>query len=97
VLPISVGADPGLTFKNATTGYYKIPSLKGAWYCGRYLHDGAAASLEELFDPERLKETHVPGGFLSGGSKTRAMPGHEFGLHLQPAEREELIAFLWTL
>ena len=46
------------------TGYYKVPSLKGVWYRGRYLHDGSVASLEEMFNPDRLKDTHVPGGFL---------------------------------
>ena len=27
-----------------------MPSLKGVWYRGRYLHDGSVTSLEELFD-----------------------------------------------
>jgi hypothetical protein len=61
------------------------------------LHDGSAASLEEVFDPGRLKETHVPGGWCPPGMKTRAIKGHEFGLLLSPTEREELIAFLRTL
>ena len=29
--------------------------------------------------------------------KTRAIKGHEFGLNLNPTEREQLIAFLRTL
>jgi hypothetical protein len=63
VLPISVGTDPGLALATRKgTGYYKVPSLKGVWYRGHYLHDGSAASLEEMFDPDRLKEDHVPGG-----------------------------------
>jgi hypothetical protein len=98
VLPISVGADPGLALKTRKgTGYYKVPSLKGVWYRGHYLHDGSAASLEEMFDPERLADTHVPGGWLPPGMKTRAIQGHEFGLKLDQREREELIAFLRTL
>ena len=41
VLPVSVGTDPGLALKTRKgTGYYKIPSLQGVWYRGRYLHDG---------------------------------------------------------
>jgi hypothetical protein len=79
------------------TGFYKVPSLKGVWYRGHYLHDGSLASLEEMFDPNRLKETHVPGGWRPLKSQTRAVKGHEFGLHLEPAEREGLIAFLRTL
>jgi hypothetical protein len=98
ILPISVGTDPGLSLLTRKgTGYYKVPSLKGVWYRGHYLHDGSAASLEEMFDPDRLKETHVPGGWLPPGSTTRAIKGHEFGLNLKVEEREQLIAFLRTL
>ena len=33
ILPVSVGTDPGLALKTRKgTGYYKVPSLKGAWY-----------------------------------------------------------------
>ena len=98
VLPVSVGTDPGLAMRTRKgTGYYKVPSLKGVWYRGHYLHDGAAASLEELFDPDRLKETHMPGGWRPPGAQTRAIPGHEFGLRLSPMEREQLIGYLRTL
>jgi len=98
VLPVSVGTDPGLALATRKgTGYYKVPSLKGVWYRGHYLHDGPAASLEELFNPDRLKETHVPGGYLPPGLQARPIKGHEFGLNLELAEREQLIAFLRTL
>ena len=62
-----------------------------------YLHDGAVASLDEMFDPARMDESHTPGGWLMPGQKTQAIPGHEFGLRLPPLEREQLIAFLKTL
>src|SRR6185295_18710691 len=98
ILRVSVGTDPGLALKTRKgTGYYKVPSLKGVWYRGHYLHDGSAASLEEMFDPDRLKATHVPGGSLLPGITTRSIPGHEFGLKLSPSERAQLIAFLRTL
>ena len=98
VLPVSVGTDPGLAMATRKgTGYYKVPSLKGVWYRGRYLHHGAVASLEEMFDPGRLKETHLPGGWRPYDSKTYAIRGHEFGLKLPAVEREQLIAFLRTL
>jgi len=74
-----------------------IYSLKGIWYRGHYLHDGSVASLEEMFDPDRLKETHKPGGWNPPGTETRAIKGHEFGLRLSAEERAELIAFLRTL
>jgi hypothetical protein len=98
ILPISAGTDPGLALKTRKgTGYYKVPSLKGVWYRGHYLHDGSAASLEEMFDPDRLNETHVPGGWLPLGVQTHAIPGHQFGLNLKLEERAQLIAFLRTL
>ena len=98
ILRRSVGTDPGLALMTRKgTGYYKVPSLKGVWYRGHYLHDGSVASLEEMFDPERLNDTHIPGGWRPLGSQTHAIKGHEFGLHLGPAEREALVAFLRTL
>src|SRR5947208_16750682 len=98
VMPISVGTDPGLALATRKgTGFYKVPSLKGVWYRGHYMHDGAVASLEEMFDPERLSDAHVPGGFTPPGLQNRAIRGHEFGLKLNPQERAQLIAFLRTL
>ncbi len=98
VLPISVGTDPGLALNTRKgTGYYKVPSLKGVWYRGHYLHDGSVASLEEMFNPERLNESHVPEGYSPPGVKNRAIKGHEFGLKLKADERIQLIAFLRTL
>ena len=72
-------------------------SLEGVWYRGHYLHDGSAGSLEEMFDPDRLQPSHVPKGWLPPGAKTHAIRVHEFGLQLQPSEREALAAFLRTL
>jgi cytochrome c peroxidase len=93
-----VGTDPGLALDTRKgTGFYKVPSLKGVWYRGHYLHDGAVASLEEMFDPDRLKAAHIPGGWSPPGTESRAIRGHEFGLNLTPEEREQLIAFLRTL
>jgi hypothetical protein len=74
-----------------------VPSLKGVWYRGHYLHDGSVASLEEMFDPGRLSEAHKPGGFTPPDKPQRAIIGHEFGLKLTPEERKQLIAFLRTL
>lgn len=98
VMLISVGTDPGgalLTRKG--TGYYKVPSLKGVWYRGRFLHDGSLASLEEMFDPARLKPDFQPKGWNPPGVTRRAVRGHEFGLNLTSLERRQLIAFLRTL
>lgn len=98
VLPLSVGTDAGLALETRKgTGYYKVPALKGVWYRGHYLHDGSVASLEEMFDPNRLKATHKPGGWNPPGVTTRAIKGHEFGLRLSVEDRASLIAFLRTL
>ena len=98
IVRTSVRTDPGLALRTRKgTGFYKVPSLKGVWYRGHYLHDGSAGSLEELFDPDRLSETHEPGGFTPPDMPMRAIRGHEFGLELTRAERAELIAFLRSL
>lgn len=80
VLAVSVRRDPELALSTRKgTGYYKVPSLKGVWYRGHYLHDRSVASLEEMFDPDRLKQTHIPGGWMPVGAKSHAIQGHEFG------------------
>jgi hypothetical protein len=98
VMLISVGTDPGgalLTRKG--TGYYKVPSVKGVWYRGHLMHDGSLTTLEEMFDPKRLRPEFRPTGWNPPGVERRAVPGHEFGLSLPAKERRELIAFLRTL
>jgi hypothetical protein len=98
ILPVSVGTDPKLTLMTRRgTGYYKVPSLKGAWYRGPFEHNGSVATLEDWFDPRRLRDDYVPTGFRGAGVKTRAVKGHVFGLDLSPADREALIRFLKTL
>jgi hypothetical protein len=98
IVRTSVRTDPGLALRTRKgTGYYKVPSLKGVWYRGHFLHDGSVGSLEELFDPGRLSDSHEPGGFTPPDMPRRAIRGHEFGLDLAREERAELIAFLLTL
>ena len=98
ILPITVGTDSGLALKTRKgTGLYKVPSLRGVWYRGLYLHDGSVASLDEMFDPNRLRPDHVPGGWKGPGVEKRAIPGHPFGLKLSQADKSALIAFLRTL
>src|SRR6185295_12792267 len=61
IVRTSVHTDPGLALNTRKgTGFYKVPSLKGLWYRGHYLHDGSVGSLEEMFDPERVLDTHEP-------------------------------------
>jgi hypothetical protein len=93
-----VGTDPELALRTRRgTGYYKVPSLKGVWYRGPFEHSGFVASLEDWFDPRRLRDNYVPTGFRGIGTGTRAVPGHAFGLDLSAADKAALIAFLKTL
>ena len=98
ILPMSIGTDPrsALTTRRGT-GYYKVPSLKGVWYRGPFEHNGSVATLEDWFDPKRLKDDYAPTGFKGYGVKTRAVKGHEFGLELSAEDKRALIAFLRTL
>ncbi len=94
-MSVSVGTDPELALRTRRgTGFYKVPSLRGVWFRGVFGHSGSAASLEEWFDPARLKEDYVPQGFHFAPGPIR---GHEYGLRLSGAERLDLIAFLKTL
>jgi hypothetical protein len=67
------------------------------WYRGLHGHDGAVASLEDWFNPARLKPDYVPAGPQGVRPAPRAVPGHEFGLGLNAADKKALIAFLKTL
>jgi hypothetical protein len=60
-------------------------------------HDASCATLEDWFDPRRLRDDYVPTGFVGYGIKNRAVPGHEYGLKLSPEDKRALIAFLKTL
>ena len=98
VLPVSVGTDPNLTMNTRRgTGYYKVPSLKGVWYRNMFEHSGSVATLEDWFDPKRLRDDYVPTGFRGYNVKTRAVPGHAFGLKLSTEDKSALIAYLKTL
>ena len=98
ILNTSVGTDPNLALRTRRgTGYYKVPSLKGVWYRGPFEHNGSVATLEDWFDPRRLRDDYVPTGFKGYAVKTRAVKGHEFGLKLSSENKAALIGFLKTL
>lgn len=98
IFDVSVETDPGLAlYTRRSTGYYKVPSLRGLWYRGALLHDGSLTTLDELLDPRRLEDDFVPSGFKGAGVERRAVPGHPFGLERSPEDKAALIAFLKTL
>src|SRR5262245_5361206 len=93
-----IGVNPSYALEtHKGTGYYKVPSLKGVWYRGPFEHNGSVATLEDWFDPARLRPDYLPTGFKGYDGKTRSVQGHRFGLDLPPAEKKALIAFLKTL
>jgi hypothetical protein len=95
ILDVSVGTDPALALKTRRgTGFYKVPSLHGVWFRNAFGHGGWAETLEEWFDPARLKSDYVPKGFHLGPGP---IEGHEFGLRLKQEDKNALIAFLKTL
>jgi hypothetical protein len=98
IMPVSVGTDPRSAVESLRgRGYYKIPSLKGVWYRGPFEHNGSVATLEDWFNPARLRDDYVPTGFKGYSVKTRAVKGHPFGLKLNSSDKAALIAFLRTL
>jgi hypothetical protein len=99
IMSRSIGSDPTLTlWTRRGTGFYKVPSLLGVWYRGPFEHNGSCATLEDWFDPRRLRDDYVPTGWKGPpGTKTRAVKGHEFGLDLSDEDKKALIAFLKTL
>jgi hypothetical protein len=71
--------------------YYKVPSLRGVWYRGPFEHNSSVATLEDWFDPRRLRPEYEPTGWKGPpGTKTHAVPGHRFGLNLPPDDRRDL-------
>lgn len=95
---VSVETDPGLAlYTRRGTGYYKVPSLRGLWYRSPLLHDGSITTLEELLDPARLRGDWVRTGFRPYGEARAAVPGHPFGLELDPEAKAALISYLLTL
>ena len=98
ILNISVGTDPNLALRTRRgTGYYKVPSLTGVWYRAPFEHNGSVATLEDWFDPRRLRDDYVPTGFKGYAVKARAVKGHQFGLMLSSENKAALIGFLKTL
>jgi len=93
----SVDTDPGLALQTRKgTGFYRVPSLRMIWMDKAFLHDGSIGSLEEMFNPDRLKPDFHSSNW-SPATPPHAIKGHQFGLDLKPEERAALIKFLRTL
>ena len=94
----SVGTDPNLALKTRKgTGLYRVPPLRGVWYRNLYGHSGWVNSLDDWFNPARLKDDFRPTGWVGPHGSPRAIPGHRFGTDLSEDDRRALIAYLSTL
>lgn len=94
----SLETDPGLAlYTRRGTGYYKVPSLIGAWNRTGFLHSGYLATLEDMFNIKRLDEDYVPTGYKPSYVKTMAVRGHKYGLSLNDDDKKALIAFIRSL
>jgi hypothetical protein len=97
ILPLSVETDPNLALKTRKgTGLYRVPSLRMLWLEACFLHDGSIGTLEEFFNPARLKPEFRSSNW-NPATPAHAVPGHPFGLALNIDDRSALIAFLKTL
>ncbi|PWT74655.1 MAG: hypothetical protein C5B59_10655 [Bacteroidetes bacterium] len=95
---LCVNTDPKLAlYSRRGTGYYKVPSLIGVWNRSALLHGGYVTTLEELFNPARLKNDFMPSGFNPNIDKPFAVKGHNFGLSLDAEDKKALMAFLRSL
>ncbi len=98
IIPISVGTDStNALLTRRGTGFYKVPSLRGVWYRSPLEHNGSIASLEEWFNPARLRSDYGSNNAKPYGMKTNAVAGHQFGLQLSVRDKAALIAYLRTL
>lgn len=98
IFNISVETDPGLSlYSRRGSGYYKIPSLIGAWNRTAFLHDGHLKTLEDMFDPARLSPNYIPTYFKPLGVERMAVLGHPFGMELGADDKKALVAFIKSL
>jgi hypothetical protein len=98
IFNISVGTDPGLSlYTRRGSGYYKVPSLIGAWNRTAFLHDGHLKNLEDVFDSARLSPAYTPTYFKPIGVQQMAVPGHPFGMELPVEDKKALVAFIKSL
>ncbi|WP_373071706.1 hypothetical protein [Zeaxanthinibacter enoshimensis] len=98
IFNISVETDSVTTlYTRRGTGFYKVPSLRGAWMRQAFFHNGNLSRLEDVLDPQRLEDDYIPTGFKPATMETMAVKGHPFGMQISAEEKEALLAYLKTL
>ena len=67
IMQVSVETDPSLALTTRKgTGLYRVPSLRTLWLEACFLHDGSIGTLEELFNPARLKADFLSSNWNPG-------------------------------
>ena len=98
IFDISIETDPTLAlYTRRSSGYYKVPSLIGAWNRTAFMHGGNLANIEDVFDPKRLEPDYVPTNYKPLWLSHMAVPGHPFGLELNEKDKKALVAFVKSL
>ncbi len=93
VAAVRVGTDPALAQGTSRgTGFYRPAPLVAVADAAPYLHDGSVGTLEDLFDPARLRV-----GFDRGARASGPVLGHAYGTRLSAHDRDALVAWLRTL
>jgi hypothetical protein len=70
---LSVSEAPLALRTRKGTGFYKIPSLRGLWNRPALLHDGSVATLDDMFDPERLTKARPRAGWVAGTGSNKTI------------------------
>lgn len=84
-----VGTDRSLADGGARgTGRYRPPALLDVRHAAPYLHHGAVATLDDLFDPRRFDDAYE--GPLGRG----AVPGHRWGTDWSAEDRAAIVEYL---
>ncbi|HXI56422.1 MAG TPA: hypothetical protein VNO55_10205, partial [Polyangia bacterium] len=79
----AVGTDPAAALDPGRgRGLYRVPSLRGVGRRATLLHDGSIPGLADFLDPARARGPNLATG------------GHPFGLDLDAAAHDSLLAYL---
>ncbi len=86
------------TKRLADVGKFKTPTLRNVELTAPYMHDGSAATLEDVLDHYAAGgRTIETGPFAGVGHDNPHKDAKIAGLHLTPQQREDLLAFLRSL
>ncbi len=87
-----------VTYRFGDEGRFRTPTLRNVVLTAPYMHDGSAATLDDVIDHYEAGGRRIADGPDAGdGSKNPLKSVFVVGFRLTPAEREDLKAFLASL